>query len=117
MSPPFARRSFIKSAAAAAAATSLPSWFLAESAPAEAATLSAITVFLNSPMIYWLTTFVGVIVFTALTAYDTQKLKQFALVSGPEQQSKVALQGALMLYLDFINLFVLLLRIFGSRDE
>lgn len=75
---------------------------------------SVVNLFLNSPMIYWLTTFVGVIVFTALTAYDTQKLKQFAYASG-EQQSKFALQGALMLYLDFINLFLYLLRLFGRR--
>jgi len=76
---------------------------------------SIVNLFLNSPMMYWLTTFVGVIVFTALTAYDTQKLKQFAAASGPDQQSKVALQGALMLYLDFINLFLYLLRLFGRR--
>jgi len=76
---------------------------------------SIVNIFLNSPMMYWLTTFVGVIVFTALTAYDTQKLKQFALSSGADQQSKVALQGALMLYLDFINLFLYLLRLFGRR--
>jgi len=76
---------------------------------------SIVNIFLKSPMMYWLTTFVGVIVFTALTAYDTQKLKHFAQVSGAEQQSKVALQGALMLYLDFINLFLYLLRLFGRR--
>ena len=77
---------------------------------------SVVNIFLKSSMIYWLTTFVGVIVFTALTAYDTQKLKQFALSSSsPEQQNKVALQGALMLYLDFINLFLYLLRLLGRR--
>ncbi|HYP76530.1 MAG TPA: Bax inhibitor-1/YccA family protein [Polyangiaceae bacterium] len=76
---------------------------------------SIVNIFLNSPMMYWLTTFVGVIVFTALTAYDTQKLKQFALANDADQQSKVALQGALMLYLDFINLFLYLLRLFGRR--
>ena len=77
---------------------------------------SVVNIFLNSPMIYWLTTFIGVIVFTALTAYDTQKLKQFAASSSsPDQQSKVALQGALMLYLDFINLFLYLLRVLGRR--
>jgi len=75
---------------------------------------SVVNFFLHSPMMYWLTTFVGVIVFTALTAYDTQKLKQFAYASGQEQ-NKVALQGALMLYLDFINLFLYLLRLFGRR--
>jgi FtsH-binding integral membrane protein len=76
---------------------------------------SVVNIFLKSTMIYWLTTFVGVIVFTALTAYDTQKLKRFASESSPEQQSKVALQGALMLYLDFINLFLYMLRLLGRR--
>ena len=76
---------------------------------------SVVNIFLHSTMIYWLTTFVGVIVFTGLTAYDTQKLKYFAAQSGSGQQSKVALQGALMLYLDFINLFLMLLRLFGNE--
>jgi len=56
-----------------------------------------------------------VIVFPLLTAYDTQKLKRFASEVSPDQQSKVALQGALMLYLDFINLFLMLLRLLGRR--
>ena len=76
---------------------------------------SLVNLFLKSTMIYWLTTFVGVIVFTLLTAYDTQKLKRFALSSSPQQQEKVALQGALMLYLDFINLFLYTLRLLGRR--
>ena len=76
---------------------------------------SVVNIFLKSTMVYWLTTFVGVIVFTALTAYDTQKLKRYALAASPGQQDKVALQGALMLYLDFINLFLYLLRILGRR--
>ena len=76
---------------------------------------SLVNIFLKSTMIYWLTTFVGVIVFTLLTAYDTQKLKRFANQVSPENQSKVALQGALMLYLDFINLFLMLLRVMGRR--
>lgn len=76
---------------------------------------SIVNLFLKSTMIYWLTTFVGVIVFTALAAYDTQKLKRFASSTSPEQQSKVALQGALMLYLDFINLFLFMLRLLGRR--
>ncbi len=78
---------------------------------------SIVNIFLGSPAIYWLTTFMGVIVFTGLAAYDTAKLKQLAAnvdVSG-EQGRKLALQGALMLYLDFINLFLMLLRIFGNR--
>ena len=76
---------------------------------------SVVNFFLKSSMIYWLTTFVGVIVFTALTAYDTQKLKRFASTASPDQQSKVAVQGALMLYLDFINLFLYTLRLLGRR--
>jgi uncharacterized protein len=76
---------------------------------------SVVNLFLKSSMIYWLTTFVGVIVFTALTAYDTQKLKRFASQTSPAEQSKVAVQGALMLYLDFINLFLYMLRLLGRR--
>jgi hypothetical protein len=81
---------------------------------------SVVNIFLGSPAIYWLTTFMGVIVFTGLTAYDTAKLKRLAASSSSGQLSgelgrKVALQGALMLYLDFINLFLMLLRIFGGR--
>jgi FtsH-binding integral membrane protein len=58
----------------------------------------------------------GVIVFSGLTAYDMQKLKQWSRggFGGEEQQRKAAIFGALMLYLDFINLFLSLLRIFGS---
>jgi FtsH-binding integral membrane protein len=74
---------------------------------------SVVNIFLGSTMLYWLTTFVGVIVFTGLTAYDTAKLK--ALGAGGEAQTQLALQGALTLYLDFINLFLMLLRIFGGR--
>jgi len=77
---------------------------------------SLVNLFLKSPMIYWLTTFVGVIVFTLLTAYDTQKLKRYgASVSDPQDQTKVAMQGALTLYLDFVNLFLYLLRFMGRR--
>jgi uncharacterized protein len=78
---------------------------------------SIVNIFLASPAIYWLTTFMGVIVFTGLAAYDTAKLKQLAASTDTagEQGSKLALQGALMLYLDFINLFLMLLRIFGGR--
>jgi uncharacterized protein len=77
---------------------------------------SIVNVFLGSSMLYWLTTFVGVIVFTGLTAYDTAKLKELgAQVDSGEAHTKAALQGALILYLDFINLFLMLLRIFGRR--
>jgi FtsH-binding integral membrane protein len=78
---------------------------------------SVVNLFLGSPMLYWLTTFVGVIVFTGLAIYDTAKLKAMAALSegqGKEGQTKLALQGSLSLYLDFINLFLLLLRLFGN---
>jgi FtsH-binding integral membrane protein len=78
---------------------------------------SIVNIFLGSPAIYWLTTFMGVIVFSGLAAYDTAKLKQLAAASdvSGDRGRKLALQGALMLYLDFINLFLLLLRLFGDR--
>ncbi len=77
---------------------------------------SIVNIFLGSPMLYWLTTFAGVIVFTGLTVYDTAKLKQLgANVEAGDNRTKLALQGALILYLDFINLFLMLLRIFGNR--
>jgi hypothetical protein len=57
----------------------------------------------------------GVIVFTGLTAYDAQKLKTMALaVEGP-QVGSYAISGALALYLDFVNLFLMILRLFGGR--
>ncbi|HVZ71836.1 MAG TPA: Bax inhibitor-1/YccA family protein [Polyangia bacterium] len=77
---------------------------------------SIVNIFLHSPAIYWLTTFMGVIVFTGLAAYDTARLKQLAEtydVSGA-QGRKLAIQGALTMYLNFINLFLTLLRIFGN---
>jgi len=78
---------------------------------------SIVNIFLGSPMLYWLTTFVGVIVFTGLTAYDTAKLKALGALSEQdgEVQTKRALHGALVLYLDFINLFLFLLRLLGRR--
>jgi FtsH-binding integral membrane protein len=79
---------------------------------------SVVNLFLGSPMLYWLTTFVGVIVFVGLTIYDTAKLKAIAGLAagqGKDVVTKLALQGALSLYLDFINLFLMLLRIFGGN--
>jgi FtsH-binding integral membrane protein len=77
---------------------------------------SIVNIFLGSPMLYWLTTFAGVIVFTGLTAYDTAKLKEIgAMGAQGEAQTKSALHGALVLYLDFINLFIYLLRLLGRR--
>jgi uncharacterized protein len=76
-----------------------------------------VNLFLNSPMIYWLTTFMGVIVFVGLTAYDTQKIKSmyFVVAGHGEAMAKSAVMGALQLYLDFINMFLFLLRFMGNR--
>jgi FtsH-binding integral membrane protein len=79
---------------------------------------SLVNIFLHSSMLYWLTTFAGVIVFTGLTIYDTAKLKALAgEAGGSGQVTQWALRGALTLYLDFINLFLMLLRLFGRRRE
>ena len=79
---------------------------------------SLVNFFLKSPMLYWIITFVGVGVFVGLIAYDTQKLKNYYLETfdgTSEESKKVSLMGALSLYLDFINLFLMLLRLLGDR--
>jgi len=78
---------------------------------------SVVNFFMQSEMMYWLITYAGVFIFVGLTAYDTQKIKRMSVASevGSEEESKSAIVGALMLYLDFINLFLLLLRILGDR--
>ena len=74
---------------------------------------------LVSPALTWAISVVGVIIFAGLTAWDTQKLKAMVsggmVVSGTEAARKLAIFGALTLYLDFINMFLFLLRIFGNR--
>ncbi|MFC6224367.1 Bax inhibitor-1/YccA family protein [Hymenobacter artigasi] len=77
-----------------------------------------VNIFLNNSVLEIVTSFIGVLIFTALTAYDTQKLKQLALLGvteGEETSNKASILGALTLYLDFVNLFLFLLRIFGRR--
>ncbi len=74
---------------------------------------SVVNIFLKSPAIYWIISYVGVAIFIGLTAYDTQKLKKIHERGGASEQ--LAIMGALALYLDFINLFIMLLRIFGRR--
>lgn len=78
---------------------------------------SLVNLFLRSEMIHWLTTFMGVIVFTGLTAYDTQRIKEMNVLgnAGTDEDHKEAIHGALVLYLDFINLFLKLLSLFGRR--
>ena len=77
-----------------------------------------VNLFLNNSILEIVTSFIGVLIFTALAAYDTQKLKQLALLGvteGEETSNKASILGALTLYLDFVNLFLFLLRIFGRR--
>jgi FtsH-binding integral membrane protein len=78
---------------------------------------SVVNLFLRSELLLWITTYAGVAIFVGLTAYDMQKIKQSAgvlTVEGAERE-RWAVSWALNLYLDFINLFLLLLRIFGNR--
>jgi uncharacterized protein len=76
-----------------------------------------VNLFLQSTALSWWMSVATVFIFTALTAYDTQKLKNMALsgFENGESAAKMAIYGALILYLDFINLFLALLRLFGSR--
>ena len=80
---------------------------------------SFVNFFFRSPAFYWLITYAGIAIFVGLTAYDAQKIKEMAYAgfSGSEEERKGAVIGALRLYLDFINLFLLLLRIFGRRSD
>ena len=77
---------------------------------------SIVNIFMKSTMMYFVISIIGVLVFVGLTAYDTQKIKNMYLVSDSgEIIGKKAVMGALTLYLDFINLFIMLLRLFGQR--
>ncbi len=76
---------------------------------------SVVNIFLGSSMITFVVSCASVVVFTGLTAYDTQKLRAFARAGGGT--GGVAVNGALALYLDFVNLFLALLRLFGSRRD
>lgn len=77
---------------------------------------SIVNIFWQNSVLYWITTFAGVLIFVGLTAYDTQKIRNLAMqVRDEVGAGRVAIYGALNLYLDFINLFLYLLRLFGSR--
>ncbi|MDE2436323.1 MAG: Bax inhibitor-1/YccA family protein [Sphingomonadales bacterium] len=77
---------------------------------------SLLNLWLRSPGLYWATSILGVLIFAGLTAYDTQRLKdQYAYVAGTEFAGKAVVMGALSLYLDFINMFLYLLRFMGDR--
>jgi len=75
---------------------------------------SLVNLFLRSPAIQFVLSGAAVIVFTGLTAYDTQKLRAYARAGGGAVAA-APVAGALSLYLDFINLFLALLRLFGRR--
>lgn len=80
---------------------------------------AVVNIFLNSPAVSWVISAVGVIVFTGLTAYDVQKISRYGsagiMAEGEAAVRKGAIMGALILYLDFINLFLSLLRLMGNR--
>jgi len=79
---------------------------------------SLVNIFLRSPMFDLIISIVGVFVFVLLTAYDTQKLKELGRrLIAPQMRKKIAILGALTLYLDFINLFLFLLRLMGQQKE
>lgn len=78
---------------------------------------SLVNIFVNSSTMDWIISFVGVLIFIGLTAWDTQKIKQMTQYADQSMAGKIATLGALNLYLDFVNLFLYLLRFFGdSRD-
>jgi FtsH-binding integral membrane protein len=74
---------------------------------------SIVNIFMQSSGLYWLITYVGVLLFAGLTAYDTQRLK--VMFASGATHANLPLLGALTLYLDFINMFLFLLRIMGNR--
>lgn len=77
---------------------------------------SVVNLFMHSAMLDWITTYAGIIIFVGLTAYDNQKLKRFATMGDSDEMfGKLVILGALTLYLDFINLFLHLLRAMGNR--
>ena len=79
---------------------------------------SIVNIFVASAALYWGITYLGVLLFAGLTVYDTQKIKMMFLEHGNEVNNntmKLALLGSLTLYLDFVNLFLYLLRIFGGN--
>lgn len=78
---------------------------------------SVVNIFLQSSALQFAVSVIGVLVFAGLTAYDTQKIKEmYYALDDSEVIGRKAIMGALRLYLDFINLFILLLSLFGNRD-
>jgi uncharacterized protein len=80
---------------------------------------SFVNFFLHSEAVYWITSYFGVFIFIGLTAYDAQKIKRIGAdaTMSAEAMGRASIMGALALYLDFINMFLFLLRIFGRRRD
>ena len=80
---------------------------------------SLVNIFVASTMLQWIVSVVGVLVFAGLTAYDTQRLKSEYIYGAMEGEvmERSAIMGALSLYLDFLNLFTMLLSLLGNRNE
>jgi uncharacterized protein len=80
---------------------------------------SVVNWFLHSAAVQWIISYAGILIFTALTAYDAQKIKAMynPADDGTDSETKEAILGALALYLDFINLFLMLLQLFGDRRD
>lgn len=78
---------------------------------------SVVNMFTKSTQLDWIISIAGVLIFVGLTAWDTQSIKKMALVTPPAYIGHLATIGALNLYLDFINLFLYLLRFFGSQRD
>lgn len=79
---------------------------------------SVVNIFMASSTLGWIITYAGILIFVGLTAYDTQKIKKMGLTLTPadgDQYGRISIVGALMLYLDFVNLFLLMLRVLGGR--
>ncbi len=76
---------------------------------------SVVNVFLGNSTVSWIISLIGVVIFTGLTAWDVQRINSGALVAAVGSVEKAAVLGALHLYLDFVNLFLFLLRLFGDR--
>src|SRR5260370_613071 len=81
---------------------------------------SVVNIFLASSALYFAISVIGVVVFVGLTAWDTQQIKEMYVdeaYAGGEAATKTAIMGALRLYLDFINLFMMLLQLLGTRRD
>ncbi|HEX4052666.1 MAG TPA: Bax inhibitor-1/YccA family protein [Tepidisphaeraceae bacterium] len=80
---------------------------------------TVINIFVANSAFYWIVSYAGVIIFAGLTAYDTQRLQTMAVQTqgDPALAARLSVNGALVLYLDFINMFLFLLRIMGNRRQ